>query len=398
MSDSGAHQHPEYEESAAIDALAAKLPATEESAEIAAVAADLAQLRDDHEALNTWVASLTDRVAALENGGGTTPPPPQPETIWITDFTQDLAGIYTQSNLIGKGRDITTYRLKGSTAADEVAALTTSQTNNYQVIRQGVGVGAKPKSPPQEASVLSDLTVDMSDIPHNANGVQIAYVKNPTVKNVKVLGGRGTGSAPPVETALLSFWHTSEASVGVASGQTLIENVELDGRLNDGTVVGSSVLMLNDAYNVTSHGLKCYYAQHGFGIAVWQCGGTHIHYDPDFRFCRKAINHEQPRPNASFTYIRPNCTEQTGSGGGRPHCTFNGNFVPAAGQAYPKLKIVEPLWDRSFGPFRVGVIVNGTAYLGKPQTCRPQDVEVVIDGVSYTGLQNNTKVVIGQAW
>lgn len=316
------------------------------------------------------------------------PEPEEPETVIdYLDFLDQKAGDMFTASLVGRGRDLQRYVITASTKASQVP---TTGVNIFQGQRAGVLTKAEELN----SILLQGYTVDLSDVLHNCNGLQVAYVKNPTVENIGVRGCRGSSSSPPGETASLSLWHCGEGG-----GVCTLEDILLDGATRDDVLVAASLLMLNDSYNFTVDGLVATGALYGFGAAIWQCGGVNVFNQPDFRGCRKAINHEQPRSGASFTYNQPDCRDQLGAGGGRPHVVFNGNFIHTS-TTYPQLWIDQPLWDDTLTAFRVGVITNGTYYLGKPQTCRPQDVHVRLEpgGPWYVGPISNSELVIGQAW
>ena len=193
-------QPPIDGDSGDIAALIEKVAALEaglanQSITIAHLASDVAIAKRDADAAldicdtNTAaIINLTSRLLAVEQllaskpWESTTPPPPTgtPETIWLGDYTNQKASLFTHASLSGKGRDLTTYRLRGSTQQAYVDSLVQGSmaTNQLMAIRQG-----SLSSPGVSAATLAELTLNLSDVPHNTNGIQVAYVQSHTTRN-----------------------------------------------------------------------------------------------------------------------------------------------------------------------------------------------------------------------
>ena len=316
------------------------------------------------------------------------PPPPPPaevEVIDLRDFGAQGAGLRPMS-IVGPGSDLRTYRLSQSTRAGQVPAQGSGQTNPFFILHPG-----RTSSPHVQGLRLEGFEVDGSDVGHNHHGIQVGYVDGLEIVDVRVIGVRGSTSSPPGETFALSVWRTDNAT---------LDGVTLDGRNRAGVKTASTLLGLNNARNVTVTNTVCTGSQSGFGVACWQSGTTGDHVnrfvDVDLRDNRRAINHE--RCYGRWEYVRPDCRDSH-PGEGRPHVTANSD------QGSMGLTIIEPLWDRERGPFRVGVNTGRAdqgggdgLYLGSPNLQRVDDITVIIDGRTYRGHTNTNLLKIGSYW
>lgn len=130
---------------------------------------------------------------------------------------------------------------------------------------------------------FGNFDVRGNDQGHVFHGVTLGYSNGAKIHDGKISGIPGTASSPPGETFTLEAWRANNVT---------LTNLLLDGR-RDGTPVAATLLGYNYTSNVTATNVTANYAAAGFAVAMYQCTGTNVFTDCDFRFCRKAINIEQ---------------------------------------------------------------------------------------------------------
>jgi hypothetical protein len=359
-------------------------------AQIAANKAAIVQLAEDtagvinamHETitvLTTAVTSLDARLDALEVIP--TPPPP-PEVLEAIDFAVQNAGHYPMGSIVGKGSATTTYRVKPGSSTKTPPA---TGTNPYRVVRAGAMSGTLLK-----ALRVAGVTVEGYQ-GHNTHGLTVGFTDGAVIEDVVALGVKGSGSTPPFETFSIEVWQAINAT---------IRDCRVDGR-----DVASSLFGIMTTDGLLMERCKAFDAETGFGVAIWQSGNM-VFRDLDLRGNRKAMNFEQcygtilvenadMRDRTSARTTGPDIVVATAG--------YTPGRGPLAGVNQPSAKVTikEPVWDRAKGPLIVGVPTIGTNYAAagnKPHSQRVQDVTVIIDGITYTGAQNNTVVKIGNYW
>lgn len=315
---------------------------------------------------------------------GATGPVVTPEVIEAVDFAQNNAGLWKQTgSLIGKGKNVTTHRVKPGSSTKASLALSQS-TNPLRIDRVGGTSGAL-----QTGVVVSDFTVD-GYADHNTHGLTVGYVNGATIKNIHVSGNKGSGSSPPAETFGLEVWQAQNVTVTDCSV--------------DGKNVGATLFGLNSVDTVTVTNLKANNTTSAFGTATWQCGDV-IYVKPDLRNCRRAMNFEQCYGNIDIQ--EPDLRNRLSAANTGPDIVIaTAGYVPGRGrlagvnQTSAKVTIFEPVWDRT-RPLIIGIPTLGGNYPAggnRPHTQRIADITVVIDGVTYTGAQNNSLLKVGNYW
>lgn len=228
--------------------------------------------------------TATETVTTTPAASSPTPTPTAgPVVKPLTDFTQQLAGLYVPSGtLLGNGVDQTIYRLPAHTSTKTDPS---SGTNNYELIRlAGTDAGSAA------AVDVGGFTLEGTDQTPSLkayNGMILGHGTGSKLHDVKVTGIPGYSSSPPGETFAVEVWRANSST---------LTNVTLDGyRTSDGTQVGAT--MLGYSYSTgtnTITNLKATNARYGFGVAMYQAAGSYTFTGGcDLSHNRKAINIEE---------------------------------------------------------------------------------------------------------
>ena len=209
----------------AVKATTATALATDAAAGAAKATAATAVLADK-------VAALEARIAKLETP---TPPPVTSERFEAVDFAKANAGHLFTGNLIGKGSAATTYAVK---AGSSTKTPPTTGTNPLRVVRVGATSGALAPG-----VKVQGVTVE-GYAGHNTHGLTVGYVDGAQLRDLRVVGVKGSGSSPPAETFALEVWQALNVTV---------DDCTIDGQNVSATLFGgpqnNAVVKIGDYWN-----------------------------------------------------------------------------------------------------------------------------------------------------
>jgi hypothetical protein len=243
------------------------------------------------------------------------------------------------------------------------------------VLRAG-GLNASQRT---QNPIIRNIEIDGTGVGHNHHGVTLGYSTNGLIEDVEVTGTQGNSSTPPGETFAVELWH--------ADNGCEVRRVTARGdRVPSATMFGA-----NDSEGFIVEDCTFTDSLNAFGMAIWECQNFTLR-NIDCRNNRRGVNFEQCGYTDNTIVVEN--VDVRGQRNSGPH------FTAAASNGSARITYIEPVWDRSSGPLKIGVIPVGQIYsvTGLPATQRPEDITVIIDGKTYTGLQNTPLLRVGAVW
>lgn len=297
------------------------------------------------------VAALQARLAAMV------------QTVPIPDFPSLGAGLRLPAVVAGLGRDLTVYRMAPmtSTHAAMVPLQAAGGTNPLSMLV----VGGDNASHVVTGIDLSGFALHGTPQGHYYNGLRVGYSTGAKLRNILVKGIPGGGAANPDETFSVNLWHANGAQVN---------GVVVDGTDDTGARVAASGFGINNLDGATITACAAHGTKYGNAITTYKCTNV-VYVDNDWTGCHKPMNWEQ-NAGGVFRVIRNDLRRPDHL----PHMTINSNLGSS------KLIITDPIVDA--WPLKVGIKLKSPTvdglYLGKPQTQKVSDVQLIVGGVDVS--------------
>jgi hypothetical protein len=205
--------------------------------------------------------------------------------------------------------------------------------------------------------LLQDFSVVATELGHIYNGFRVNQsTLSPVLRRIKVKGIRGTNGGNPGETFSLNLWRCPGATV---------EDCEVDGRNDAGTVVAYSLLGLNNNDNTTVN--RSYFHHARAGVAAWQTNNITYNGTRCEDLASRGFAHE--RCGGTIILNKVTALRCTGS-----HAKFDSDLGSA------KVMIIDPIFD---GP-KFRVTIHDTYLNGQKQL--KSDIKLYMNGVERPDL------------
>jgi len=293
--------------------------------------------------------------------------------VQFSDFNATTKSGLVLPNVLNGNGNVYQMRPMTSTVAAIVNALVVPQTNPYRLLNVGGGDSAHVVT----GIDLSNFVLQGTSQGHNYNGLMVGYSTGAHLYDLSIFAIPGDSGAPPGETFSLNLWHANTS---------LIERVHIDGK-----GIAASLFGLNNTIGVTVRNSSGNNSRAGTSLTSYKCGNVVVQ-DYDARYCQRPFNIE--RAAGDHTYTRCDMRNAVN----RPHITCNTDGPADGLPASVKVTIIDPIVDAF--PVRVGVLVPATGvnatYMGSPQTQKPSDVSLIINGVNVSS--DPTKLLCGNVW
>jgi hypothetical protein len=208
---------------------------------------------------------------------------PDVTVLELVDFTQSSMGLVLEDKPVPNGANVIRMRPWSSTKASAANALVKPQTNPHRLMQ--VGSSNPTSSPTYNGLDVGWFILEATDQGHSYGGLRLGYSTRAHLHDITVKGIPGFDSSPPGETFALALYHPDSAT---------LDRVTVDGRDAAGNPVTGTAIGYNYVTGTTvASYVVANWAKYGFAVALWQCSGTQIFNNCDFRYCRKGINIEQ---------------------------------------------------------------------------------------------------------